>query len=197
MRILDRVPEDRPFVVSPSRQYYARQALPAVTAGTLVAVFALVGVTAAAQSGAGWGWWVGLGAVELGALAFAVGGYRMWRNALYRGPAFAADANGMWLRLDGGGTRPRVGYLTWPEITRVRVQIWKSPRGNVPFLCLEAPRAVAEATADPVVARATRRAIQVFGTPFVISDRRVETDLGTMLRALRDARPEIIDVEDL
>jgi hypothetical protein len=93
-----------------------------------------------------------------------------WRNGRTRGPAFALDGTGLWLRLDGGGSRPRVGYLAWPEVTRIRVQAWKSARGNVPFLCVEAPGAAATATADPVVARATRRAVAVFGTPFVISD---------------------------
>jgi hypothetical protein len=68
----------------------------------------------------------------------------------------------------------------------------------VPYLCVDAPSAVATATEDPAVARAPRQAVASFGTAFVISDRRVDTDLLTMLRALRQlAGPEIVDAEDL
>jgi hypothetical protein len=198
MQIIERAPDDRPLVVSPLPRYYTRQLLPKVALCALVALFALVAAPSAAVIGAAPGWWIGLGAVGLVTLGLAVISVRGWRTALARGPVCAADATGLWLRLDGGGLgRPRIAYLTWPEITRIRIQIWKSAHGDgVPFLCVDAPSAEAAATADPAIARATRRAIHVFGTPFVISDRRVDTDLGTMLQALRDlSGPEIVHAE--
>jgi hypothetical protein len=196
MQIIERVPDDRPLTVPPSRRHYGRQQLAGVVMGFVVGVFALAATLALASTSAPAGWWIVLGVFTVACFAFAAAGLASWRNAVGRGPACAADRTGLWLRLDVRGLgRPRVGYLTWSEVTGIRVQQWRAnPETRIPFVCVDAvPSAVSEALADPAVARATRRTIQTMGTPFVLSSQWVEADLGEVLSSMRElAGPGIV-----
>jgi hypothetical protein len=196
VQIIERVPDDRPLKVPPSRRYYGRQHLAGAIVAPVAGVFALAVALGVASTAAAPGWWIGLGVFALACFAFAAASLASWRGAVGRGPACAADRTGLWLRLDVRGLgRPRVGYLTWSEITGIRIQLWRAnPELRIPFLCVDAvPSAVTEALADPAVVRATRRTIQTMGTPFVLSSQWVEADIEAVLNSMRElAGPGIV-----
>jgi hypothetical protein len=185
MLIVDRVPDDRPLVVAPSRQYFVRFAVAGVSAVLGLAVVAVLTGYFATVFGGISGWFVGfVAAVGVVLLMAVVALLRLWRGSVGRGPTLAADTTGLWLRLDGGEvSRTRVVHLPWSEVERVGTR--DSPPGfHQPLLCVYAPAMAAAAMTDPIIRRTTQRAVAAFGTPFVLSGRTVDIDLATIVTEL-------------
>ncbi len=181
MQVVEGVPGTPALVVRFNNSWLTKQYIPIVVLlATLGLLALLVGPGLLGYSVAGG---IIVSVLALALLGFAALGtvrYRQSRDTV----VLAADARGVWVALVPG-RRPRIAHLPWLEVTSVRVTSWAGPGGqHLMFICFDAPSAVREAVADPLIAAATVRARASLGTPFALSDRGKDTDLDAMLRAL-------------
>ena len=106
------------------------------------------------------------------------------------GPLLAADADHVWVRA-GGFLSPRSVRLDWLDITAVTLHVWHGRRNSTArYLSFDlTDAAIADLTADPLLARRARRLTRVFDSPVAVAEPRPRT-LDEVLRELRALAPE-------
>lgn len=175
------IPGDLKLVVSPSRAGVVRERWPTVAVFVLATTAAGFGFGASGSVA-----WLVVGlACVLGVVVEAL----VVRSSLALGPALAADADHLWVRV-GGFLRPASVRLDWPEVTGLRLRTWQGRRRNsARYLTIQLTDE-ASATLAGTVARRRRRLAAAFGAPLAISEQHKTPNLDEAVRALRALAPE-------
>lgn len=194
--MVDAMPRQAVLMVNPLRAAAARRTLfPAIPCVLLATMLVLSGFTMMSNLGLPG---LLLCVIGLGGYAIAALGVLAWRGETMLGPSLAADEDGVWVRL-GGMLRPKIAYLPWSEVSAVRCDTWAAPTGRtIPFVCFDADDAAETALRDPGLVKTTRKAVELFGTPFVVSDRNKDVSMADLVERIKPlAKAGGTEVEDL
>jgi hypothetical protein len=160
-----------------------REQLPSIAVFTLTAVAAGFGV---AETGTAFGVWMVIGLLcVLGVVVELL----IVRSEIALGPALAADADHVWVRV-GGFLRPESVRLEWAEITGVGLRTWHGRRhASARYLTITTTDA-ANAELAGLLDRRARRLAATFGAPLAISEQHKATSLDETVRGLRELAPD-------
>ncbi|MGH3763516.1 hypothetical protein, partial [Actinophytocola sp.] len=161
--------------------------LPSIVVFTLTAVAAGFGVAA---TGTALGVWAVVGLLCVLAVVLEL---LVVRSAIALGPALAADADHVWVRV-GGFLRPESLRLEWPEIAGFGLRTWQGRRRtSARYLTVRLTES-ARATVEPELAgapgRRLRRQEAAFGSLLAITERHKSASLDVTVRGLRDLAPD-------
>jgi hypothetical protein len=178
-----RIPGDVKVAVQPRKTGVLREQLTSIAVFTLTAVAAGFGVAA---TGVAFGVWLVIGLVCVAAVVLEL---LIVRSDAALGPALAADADHVWVRI-GGFLAPRSVRLEWPEITGIGVRSWQGRRrATARYLTITVTDA-ARSTLEDMLDRNTRRLAGTFGSPLAISEQHKATSLDETIRGLRELAPD-------
>ncbi|HEY7594585.1 MAG TPA: hypothetical protein VH969_15650 [Actinophytocola sp.] len=182
MERTSRIPGDVKVVVPPARAGVLRDQLPPLAVITLTVVAAGFGLAATGAVA-----WLVVGAVCVVGIALQL---LSMRSELALGPAFAADADHVWVRL-GGFFAPRSVRLDWPEITGIGIREWQGHRrsARARFLTVQLT-GDALAALSRLPGRRRRDVSGTLGAPLAISDQRKAISLDEAFRGLRFLAPD-------
>ncbi|MPZ82270.1 MAG: hypothetical protein GEV28_18470 [Actinophytocola sp.] len=186
MQRATRLPDDTKLVVHPNRGSAVREQLPSTVVFALTTVAAGFGVAA---TGAFGGWLV------IGVLcAFGVVlELLVLRSEIALGPALAADAEHVWVRV-GGFLRPASMRLDWAEITTVGLRTWQGRRNAtaryLTILVTDEAKATLDGELAGVLDRRMRRLATTFGSPLAISAKHKAETLDDTVRGLGALAPD-------
>jgi hypothetical protein len=169
-------------VVPPARAGVLRDQVPPLAVITLTLVAAGFGLAATGAVA-----WLIVGAVCLVGVGLLL---LSMRSELALGPAFAADADHVWVRL-GGFFSPRSVRLDWPEITGIGLRDWQGQRRSAQarFLTVQLTgEALAALSRMPGLR--PRKVSDALGAPLAISDQRKAISLDEAFRGLRALAPD-------
>jgi hypothetical protein len=188
-----RVPADVKVVVHPGRPGAVREQLPSIAVFALTAVAAGFGVSA---TGTAFGVWLVIGLLcVLGVVVELL----ILRSDIALGPALAADADHVWVRV-GGFLRPASVRLDWPEITGIGLHTWRGRRkATARYLTVrvtDEARVVLDRELAGVLDRRLRRLATTFGSPLAVSDQHKSPGLDEVVRGLRDLAPDGVQFTD-
>ena len=112
------------------------------------------------------------------------------RSEISLGPAFAADADHVWVRI-GGFLWPRSVRLDWPEVTGIGLRTWEGGRrgATARFLTVQVSDD-ARAELAGILGRRLRSLATTLGAPLAISDQRKATSLDEAFHGLRALAPD-------
>lgn len=169
----------------PSRGSAVREQLPSIVVFALTTVAAGFGVAAA-----GIGVWLVIGLLcALGVVLELL----ILRSEIALGPALAADAEHVWVRV-GGFLRPVSVRLDWAEVTEVGLRTWRGRRNAtaryLTLLVTDEAGARLDGELAGVLDRRMRRLATTFGSPLAISEKHKAETLDGTVRALRDLAPD-------
>jgi hypothetical protein len=184
---VSRIPADVKVVVHPAKAGAVREQLPSLVVFALTAVAAGFGAT---TGGTGSVVWLVIGLLcVLGVVVELL----ILRSDVALGPALAADADHVWVRV-GGFLRPESVRLEWPEITGIGVRSWRGRRkATARYLTIhltDAARATLDTELKGVLDRRLRRLAETFGAPLAISEQHKATSLDETVRGLRALAPD-------
>jgi hypothetical protein len=152
-----------------------------------VAVFALTAVGAGfglAESGSMV--WLVMGVLCVAGVVAQLAGVR---SEIALGPAFAADADHVWVRT-GGFLRPRSVRLDWPEVTGIGLRTWAGRRrATARFLTVQVSDE-ARAELAGILGRRLRGLATTLGAPLAISDQHKAPTLDEAFHGLRALAPD-------
>jgi hypothetical protein len=111
------------------------------------------------------------------------------RSEISLGPAFAADADHVWVRT-GGFLRPRSVRLDWPEVTGIGLRTWEGRRGATARFLTVRVSDEARAELAGILGRRLRGLANTLGAPLAISDQRKVTSLDEAFHGLRALAPD-------
>jgi hypothetical protein len=177
-----RIPADTKVVVLADRVDVLVRQLPSTAVFALTAIGAGFGFFAAGSMV-----WLGIGVL---CVAGVVGELLAIRSEIGFGPAFAADADHVWVRV-GGFLRPLAVRLDWSEITGIGLRTWEGGRRNASarFLTIQVSDD-ARAGLTALLGRRLRGLATTLGAPLAISDQRKATTLDDAFHGLRVLAPE-------
>lgn len=182
-----RIPGDLKVVVHASRTGVVREQLPSIGVLALTAVAAGFGLSASGSVA-----WLVIGVLCVAGVVVEV---LIIRSSLALGPALAADADHVWVRV-GGFLRPKSVRLDWSEVIGVGLRTWQGRRRDTArFLTIhlsDDARAALESTPN----RRRRRVATTFGSPFAISDQHKTPSLDETVRGLRALAPDTVRFTD-
>lgn len=180
---MSRIPADVKVVVHPRKSGVLREQLPSIVVFTLTAVAAGFGV---AVTGTAFGLWLVVGVLCVAAVVLEV---LIVRSDALLGPALAADADHVWVRI-GGLLAPRSVRLEWPEITTIGLRAWQGRRRSTARYLTITVTDAARRELEGLLDRNTRRLAATFGSPLAISGKHKATSLDEAVRGLRDLAPD-------
>lgn len=182
MERASRIPADVKVVVHPRKTGVLREQLPSIAVFTLTAVAAGFGVAA---TGTAFGVWLVIGLLCAAAVVLEL---LIVRSDAALGPALAADADHVWVRV-GGFLAARSVRLEWPEITAIGLRSWQGRRrATARYLTITVTDAARRELAG-LLDRNARRLAATFGSPLAISGKHKATSLDEAVRGLRDLAP--------
>jgi hypothetical protein len=184
---VSRIPDDVKVVVHPGTPAAVREQLPSVVVFALTAVAAGFGAT---TGGTGAIVWLVIGLLcVLGVVVELL----ILRSAIALGPALAADADHLWVRV-GGFLRPESVRLEWAELTGIGVRSWQGRRkATARYLTIhltDDARTTLDTELKGVLDRRLRRVAEMFGAPLAISEQHKKTSLDETVRGLRALAPD-------
>jgi hypothetical protein len=179
-----RIPADTKVVVRADRVDVLVRQLPSTAVFALTAVGAGFGFFAAGSAV-----WLGIGVL---CVAGVVGELLAIRSEIGLGPAFAADADHVWVRV-GGFLRPLAVRLDWPEVTGIGLRTWEGERRNASarFLTVQVTDDT-RAELAALLGRRLRGLTSTLGAPLAISDQRKATTLDEAFHGLRGLAPDVV-----
>jgi hypothetical protein len=182
-----RIPADVKVVLHPSRPGAVREQLPSLAVFAVTAVAAGFGVAA---TGTAFGVWLVIGLLcVLGVVVELL----ILRSEIALGPALAADADHVWVRV-GGFLAPVSVRLGWPEVTQIGLHTWQGRRRTTArYLTVrvtDEARAVLDGELAGVLDRRLRRLATTFGSPLAVSEQHKVPGLDEVVRGLRELAPE-------